>query len=56
MMVRPQQNAVPRQKEGLIERGMLGVGVGALFVVGLFPQSVAFIVQALPLMFEHLGR
>jgi len=56
VLVRTPQNPVPPTSEGLIERGMLGVGVGALFLMGLFPQSVGFIVQALPMMFEHLGR
>jgi NADH-quinone oxidoreductase subunit N len=43
-------------KETLIERGMLGIGVGVLLLLGLFPESVGFIVRGLPLMFEHLGR
>ena len=55
-MVRAPETAKSARKEGLIERGMLGLGVGALLVIGLFPQSIGFIVQALPLMFEHLGR
>jgi NADH-quinone oxidoreductase subunit N len=56
VMARAPENAMARHQEGLIERGMLGLGVGALFVLGLFPQSADFIVQALPMMFEHLGR
>ena len=56
VMVRAPETAKSARKEGLIERGMLGLGVGALLVIGLFPQSIGFIVQALPLMFEHLGR
>ncbi len=35
---------------------MLGLGVIGLFVLGLFPQAVQFILADLPLMFEHLGR
>jgi len=35
---------------------MLGLGLIALFILGLFPQSVQFILADLPLMFEHLGR
>lgn len=42
--------------ESLIQRGMLGVGALGLFVLGLFPQSVSFIVEKLPLMFQHLNR
>jgi formate hydrogenlyase subunit 3/multisubunit Na+/H+ antiporter MnhD subunit len=35
---------------------MLGVGVFGLFILGLFPQAVQFVLANLPLMFEHLGR
>jgi formate hydrogenlyase subunit 3/multisubunit Na+/H+ antiporter MnhD subunit len=35
---------------------MLGLGVIGLFLLGLFPQSVQFVLADLPLMFEHLGR
>jgi formate hydrogenlyase subunit 3/multisubunit Na+/H+ antiporter MnhD subunit len=56
VMVRAPEGTLPHRQEGLIERSMLGLGVGALFVVGLVPQSTSFIVQALPMMFEHLGR
>jgi NADH-quinone oxidoreductase subunit N len=42
--------------EGLIERGMLGIGVAGLFVLGIFPQITVFIAEKLPLMFEHLSR
>jgi formate hydrogenlyase subunit 3/multisubunit Na+/H+ antiporter MnhD subunit len=35
---------------------MLGLGVLGLFILGLFPQAVQFILADLPLMFEHLGR
>jgi formate hydrogenlyase subunit 3/multisubunit Na+/H+ antiporter MnhD subunit len=35
---------------------MLGLGVIGLFILGLFPQAVQFILADLPLMFEHLGR
>jgi NADH:ubiquinone oxidoreductase subunit 2 (subunit N) len=43
-------------KESLIQRGMLGIGVTFLFVLGLFPESISFIARSFPLMFEHLGR
>jgi formate hydrogenlyase subunit 3/multisubunit Na+/H+ antiporter MnhD subunit len=35
---------------------MLGLGMIGLFILGLFPQAVQFILADLPLMFEHLGR
>jgi hypothetical protein len=35
---------------------MLGLGVIGLFILGLFPQAVQFVLANLPLMFEHLGR
>jgi formate hydrogenlyase subunit 3/multisubunit Na+/H+ antiporter MnhD subunit len=35
---------------------MLGLGVLGLFILGLFPQALQFILADLPLMFEHLGR
>ncbi|MBN2116978.1 MAG: hypothetical protein JW730_10420 [Anaerolineales bacterium] len=35
---------------------MLGLGMIGLFLLGLFPQSVQFMLANLPLMFERLGR
>ncbi|HEX9333031.1 MAG TPA: proton-conducting transporter membrane subunit [Anaerolineales bacterium] len=35
---------------------MLGLGMIGLFILGLFPQTVQFVLGGLPLMFEHLGR
>jgi hypothetical protein len=35
---------------------MLGLGMIGLFILGLFPQTVQFLLADLPLMFEHLGR
>jgi formate hydrogenlyase subunit 3/multisubunit Na+/H+ antiporter MnhD subunit len=35
---------------------MLGLGIIGLFILGLFPQTVQFVLADLPLMFEHLGR
>lgn len=43
-------------KEDWVQRGMLGVGMIGLFILGLFPQAVGFVVEKLPLMFEHLGH
>ncbi len=42
--------------ENLIQRGMLGIGVAGLFLLGIFPQVLGFIVLNLPLMFQHLHR
>jgi formate hydrogenlyase subunit 3/multisubunit Na+/H+ antiporter MnhD subunit len=35
---------------------MLGLGMIGLFILGLFPQTLQFLLADLPLMFEHLGR
>lgn len=42
--------------ESLTQQIMLGLGVIALFVLGLFPQTIQYFLTDLPLMFEHLGR
>lgn len=43
-------------RENPTQMTMLGLGIIALFVLGLFPQTVQFVLADLPLMFEHLGR
>jgi NADH-quinone oxidoreductase subunit N len=43
-------------KENLVQRGMLGVGILVLFILGIFPQAVGPIVEKLPLMFQHLNH
>lgn len=43
-------------RESLTQQIMLGLGVIALFVLGLFPQTIQYFLTDLPLMFEHLGR
>jgi NADH-quinone oxidoreductase subunit N len=43
-------------KENLVQRGMLGIGILVLFILGIFPQSLEPIVDKLPLMFQHLNR
>lgn len=35
---------------------MLGLGMIGLLMLGLFPQTLQFVLADLPLMFEHLGR
>jgi formate hydrogenlyase subunit 3/multisubunit Na+/H+ antiporter MnhD subunit len=42
--------------EDLIQRAMLGIGVFGLFLLGVFPQVIGFMVERLPLMFQHLNR
>jgi len=43
-------------RENLFQRGMMGIGILGLLVLGLFPQTFSFVVGRLPFMFEHLGR
>jgi formate hydrogenlyase subunit 3/multisubunit Na+/H+ antiporter MnhD subunit len=43
-------------RETYLQRLMLGLGIIGLFILGLFPQTVQFVLANLPLMFEHLGR
>ena len=42
--------------EDLVERAMLGAGVLGLFILGTLPETMSFMVQKLPLMFQHLNR
>ena len=44
------------RRESLAQTIMLGLGMIALFVLGLFPQTVQYFLSELPTMFEHLGR
>jgi formate hydrogenlyase subunit 3/multisubunit Na+/H+ antiporter MnhD subunit len=44
------------RRESPAQMLMLGLGVFGLFFLGLFPQTVQFILASLPLMFEHLGH
>ena len=43
-------------RENRTQMVMLGLGMLALFILGLFPQTVQFFLSNLPLMFDHLGR
>jgi formate hydrogenlyase subunit 3/multisubunit Na+/H+ antiporter MnhD subunit len=43
-------------RESFTQRIMLSLGVIGLFLLGIFPQSVQYFLDDLPLMFEHLGR
>jgi NADH-quinone oxidoreductase subunit N len=44
----------PMPAETTIQRGMLGLAMLALVVLGLYPRAASFLVTQLPLMFEHL--
>lgn len=35
---------------------MLGLGMIGLFILGIFPQTIQFVLGNLPFMFEHLGH
>ncbi len=56
VLVTQTQDGPWKSGENWTQRGMLGIGVLGLFFLGLFPQAVSFIVQNLPLMFQHLNR
>ncbi len=56
MLVMQKEDTAWASKEDLTQRTMLGIGMLGLFVLGIFPQSVGFIVEKLPLMFQHLGQ
>ncbi len=43
-------------KEDWIQRGMLGVDILGLFLLGIVPQAARPLLENLPLMFQHLGR
>lgn len=45
-----------QHRENPTQMTMLGLGMIGLFLLGLFPQTVQFLLTNLPLMFEHLGR
>lgn len=45
-----------RPRENPTQMTMLGLGILGLFLLGLFPQTVQFVLANLPFMFEHLGR
>jgi NADH-quinone oxidoreductase subunit N len=45
-----------KPRENRAQMVMLGLGMIGLFILGLFPQTVQFLLADLPLMFEHLGR
>jgi formate hydrogenlyase subunit 3/multisubunit Na+/H+ antiporter MnhD subunit len=56
MMVAQKDESPWKLGENLVQRGMLGVGVAGLFLLGTFPQVLTFLIAKLPLMFQHLNR
>lgn len=56
VLVMNKEETVWISKETWTQRGMLGVGLIGLFILGLFPQVLRPILEKLPLMFQHLGR
>ncbi len=56
VLVSQKQETPWKSAEDFVQRGMLGVGVLGLFLLGIFPRVVSFVVQNLPLMFQHLNR
>jgi NADH-quinone oxidoreductase subunit N len=42
--------------ESWLERILLGLGIAAIFLVGLFPQWTQVLLVNLPALFEHLGK
>jgi NADH-quinone oxidoreductase subunit N len=56
VLVTQAQDGPWKSGEDWTQRGMLGIGVFVLFVLGVFPQVVNFVVLKLPLMFQHLNR
>jgi NADH-quinone oxidoreductase subunit N len=52
-----EKEATPwKSKETLIQRSMLGAGLIALFIMGIFPQLTQPLLEKLPLMFTHLSH
>jgi len=50
------ENAKWESRENWSQRLLIGLGLLALFVFGLFPQWAQPLLASLPLMFEHLGK
>ncbi|MGA7194669.1 MAG: proton-conducting transporter membrane subunit [Anaerolineales bacterium] len=56
VMVMADEKTAWASKESWAQRGMLGIGVIGLFILGLFPQAANPILDKLPLMFQQLGH
>jgi len=44
------------QRETYFQAILIGLGVLALFVLGLFPQAANFLTNDLPALFQNLGQ
>lgn len=55
-LVAPQEEQPWSSHEDMVQRAMLGLGILGLFLLGIFPQVTGFLLQQLPLMFQHLNR
>lgn len=56
VLVMAPQGAVWKTRENLGSGILIGLGVIALFILGIFPQLVRPILVNMPAMFEHLGK
>jgi NADH-quinone oxidoreductase subunit N len=56
LVIGSRPEAADLRLETLLERGMLGAGILAVVVLGIFPRITEIVVGRLPLMFEHLFR
>jgi formate hydrogenlyase subunit 3/multisubunit Na+/H+ antiporter MnhD subunit len=56
LIVGSPREAADIPRETILERGMLGAGMLAIVVLGIFPGITGFVVARLPLIFEHLSR
>lgn len=56
VVVRPAGATRASGRETGVQRAMLGLGILCLLALGVFPQSVGFLVARMPLMFQHLNR
>jgi len=56
VLVMAPENTAWESRESRTQRILIGLGVMALFILGLFPQAVQPWLADLPAMFVHLGR
>lgn len=56
VLVMDEEETAWSMRETLLQRGMLGLGLIGLLILGIFPQAVRPLIENLPLMFQHLGR
>lgn len=55
-LIRSSEESPWKSQESIVQRSLLGAGMVALFVLGIFPRTLAFLSDKLPLMFQHLSR